>query len=365
MLPKLPYAMKKNKQQTVAMRGINFSSATQDGDVADSGGISARAYPYITTAKAWGATTSGVTNANVTDFTYFNGKLVTVRNEGGYNYRLYYGDRYVCYVSPTPKQFAKINTKLVIFPDKIYLDSNGNTGSLEASVTTSGKTIFEQSMMLVSGSEKEVASGYGCKFDGNVITVRDAANIIDGLNYISATDPKFLLNEEYETQTLNLYESIVGDSPERCSVTFGYDKDGFHVETWIAINGISHAEVTGKIRKGEFLHIVETNGGEIPKLDGQYLVYDVEKRWGLDHAQIKYTRDKVSESYEHYLMELLIFQTVTNIGEILKDEKNVVIDGELYEIDPGSVWSSGFRIIVGDNEAINSGGMKSVTTPDG
>lgn len=362
MLPKLPYAMKKNKQQMVAMRGINFSSATQDGDVADSKGISARAYPYITTAKAWGATTSGITDANVTDFTYFNGKMVTVRKTAG-RYQLYYGEINVCYVSPTPKQFAKINTKLVIFPDKIYLDSNGNTGSLEASVTTSGKTIFEQSMMLVSGSEYEVASGYGCKFEGNVITTRDRANIIDDLNFLSTGEPKFLGNDEYETQTLTLFESIT-DSPEEYTVTIGYDKDGARVETWIAVNGINHAEVTGKIRKGAHIHIVETNRGEIQVPDDySYLVYDIEKKWGLDHVQIEYTRDKVSESYEHYRMELLIFQTVTNIEEILKDEKDVVIDGELYEIDPGSVWSSGFRIIVGDNEAINSGFMKSVATP--
>ena len=120
-LPKIPYKMEKNKSQIVAMRGINLSNMISDGDMVDSKNISARAYPYITTRKARDLIGE---YSSATAMTTFMDKLVYVEGNN-----LHWGD--VCWensVSVGEKQFAAINSKLVIMPDKIYID--GDTGEL-------------------------------------------------------------------------------------------------------------------------------------------------------------------------------------------------------------------------------------------
>ena len=113
--------MEKNKSQIVAMRGINLSNMIADGDMVDSKNISARAYPYITTRKARDLIGE---YSSATAMTTFMDKLVYVEGNN-----LHWGD--VCWensVSIGEKQFAAINSKLVIMPDKIYID--GDTGEL-------------------------------------------------------------------------------------------------------------------------------------------------------------------------------------------------------------------------------------------
>lgn len=114
-LPQIPYAMQKNRREIVAMRGINYSDVLQDGDLADSLNLSARRYPYITTRKAR-VKQSGYENA--TAMTSWD-KLVVVEGTN----LLYDGD-VVGTVAAGEKQFAVVNTRLVIWPDKVYLDLN-------------------------------------------------------------------------------------------------------------------------------------------------------------------------------------------------------------------------------------------------
>lgn len=121
-LPKIPYRMEKNKSQIVAMRGINFSNMIADGDMVDSKNISARAYPYITTRKSREGLSDEYAGATAT--TMFKDRLVYVKGND-----LYWGDKHWANsVSVGAKQFAVINTKLVIMPDKIYID--GESGEL-------------------------------------------------------------------------------------------------------------------------------------------------------------------------------------------------------------------------------------------
>ena len=166
MLPKLPYKMQKNKQQVVAMRGINLSSATTDGDVADSKGIGAQAYPYITTRKGRMRLEDEI--SDVIDFTYFGGKKVEVRAEEG-GAGLYYDGFRVCDVTLGEKQFAKINTKLVIFPDKIYLEKSGLWNYLGAK-RKAYHAKFTKNSVELGAPISDVVSGYGGRFEGDTFT---------------------------------------------------------------------------------------------------------------------------------------------------------------------------------------------------
>ena len=114
-LPSIPYAMQKSKSEIVAMRGINFSDALQDGDLAESKNLSARRYPYIATRRA---RAKQAQYAGCTAMTAW-AKLVVVQGTD-----LLYDGAVRGQVTAGAKQFAVVNTKLVIWPDKVYLDLN-------------------------------------------------------------------------------------------------------------------------------------------------------------------------------------------------------------------------------------------------
>ena len=106
-------AQKVNRSEIKAMRGINYGDALKDGDMADSLNISARRYPYIATRRA------REKQAGYADATALTGwdKLIAVEGTS-----LLYDGTAVGTVSEGVKQFAVVNTKLVIWPDKKYLD---------------------------------------------------------------------------------------------------------------------------------------------------------------------------------------------------------------------------------------------------
>ena len=141
-LPQISYDVSKAQSEIVAMRGINYSDQLQDGDLRDSLNISARRYPYITTRRAR-AKQDGYEAA--TALTAW-GKLVAVEGTN-----LLYDGEIVGHVTEGEKQFAVVNTRMVIWPDKVYLDmTSREVKDLGAKLTGSGAT-FTTSEMKVSG----------------------------------------------------------------------------------------------------------------------------------------------------------------------------------------------------------------------
>lgn len=105
--------LQQRQAQILQLRGINLSDDYQDGSLADSSRISSKRYPYFATRNKremvgdW---------EGVTAMTSWN-KLVVVKGT-----KLYYDGNEVGTVLEGEKQFAVVNTKLVIMPDKKYLD---------------------------------------------------------------------------------------------------------------------------------------------------------------------------------------------------------------------------------------------------
>lgn len=162
MLPKIPYIMRKNKRQTVAMGGINYSGVLRDGDIADSKGISARAYPYITTRKA----KSKLPYTAVDSMTVFQGKIVTVKGNG-----LYWGGELIGNIEGGEKQFAAVNTKLVIMPDKVYLDATDKKIKPLGAIVRGGGATFTKDSVTVKNDTVVLMSGYGGKIANNTLIV--------------------------------------------------------------------------------------------------------------------------------------------------------------------------------------------------
>lgn len=148
-LPKLP-GKATVKREMVVMRGINYSDNTTDGDLAESQNISTRRWPFLSPrGEREKVPMSGSTEYNnVTAMTSWADSFVTVRGTG-----LWYGDEKVGDITAGAKQFAVVNTKLVIWPDKVYLDMTNKTiVPLGATVSVSGAT-FTASEITVTGAD--------------------------------------------------------------------------------------------------------------------------------------------------------------------------------------------------------------------
>lgn len=132
-LPKIGYDPEKVKREVVAMGGLNWSDKLQDGDLRDALNLSFRRWPYLTTRKGRKqmGTYSGVTALTA------HGKLAAVRGTD-----LLLDGKKVGTVKAGEKRFAVVNTKLVLWPDMVYLDLEDNkVKPMGAKVTLSPRSV--------------------------------------------------------------------------------------------------------------------------------------------------------------------------------------------------------------------------------
>ena len=118
-LPKLPYSEQRRQSQILQFRGTNLTDNYPLGSVRDSLNITTDRFPYIASRNARGAVEGG---HNTFVSSLFNwDELVKVSGTV-----LYIGNERVAdpqsLLDSAEKQFAVVNTKLVIFPDKVYID---------------------------------------------------------------------------------------------------------------------------------------------------------------------------------------------------------------------------------------------------
>lgn len=128
-LPRLPYNRTKIQRQITAFYGLNRSESAKEGELTDSIGMSTADFPCLA-QRAGREEISGY--GAPSDLFEWDGKLVVI--DGGV---LYYDGEAIDNITDGKKQFAVVNTKLCIFPDKVYIDlSNNKFGRLDASVET-------------------------------------------------------------------------------------------------------------------------------------------------------------------------------------------------------------------------------------
>lgn len=123
LLPKLPYRMSGYRSEIVQFRGINYSDAITDGDLADCRNLSARRWPYFTTRNARKTVekTESVPFAGATAIAAWD-KLAVLEGTS-----LYYGDTVIAEVSAGAKQFAIVGPTLVVWPDKLMINLQEGT----------------------------------------------------------------------------------------------------------------------------------------------------------------------------------------------------------------------------------------------
>lgn len=120
----------KNLQRITTFGGLNRTYGAGDGEAVDIRNLSTDKYPALTTR----APRSRVgTWESATDLYEVNGHTVVVDG-----YSLYWDGTMITGLNPSPKQFALVGGKLVIWPDRLYIDTQtGKVRSLEVKVTAS------------------------------------------------------------------------------------------------------------------------------------------------------------------------------------------------------------------------------------
>lgn len=183
----VPYQKRKNQPEIRAWEGLNRTQSAQDGELVSCINITTEAYPAMQART--GRTEVGRWQ-NATDVYETDGHMVVVDGS-----KLYYDGRELREVIPGKKQFAELNRKLVIWPDKFYINLNtGEARGMTASV--SGKVKLQDGIMTVNtqgstgsfslqsayGYDSRIRSADG-SFIGAYMMLFDDLRYVDGWVY--------------------------------------------------------------------------------------------------------------------------------------------------------------------------------------
>lgn len=113
-MPILRVPKNRAEKQTVAFRGINYGEGALEGELSASRNLTSERFPCMSPRKG---RSSEAGYENVTGVFYKSGQFLV----DGTN--LYYDGDVIAQVTEGKKQFASINSKVVIYPDKILYDT--------------------------------------------------------------------------------------------------------------------------------------------------------------------------------------------------------------------------------------------------
>ena len=193
-MPILRAARNKTEGQIMAFRGVNYSDNFRDGELEDSLNLTTERFPSL--SQRAGRTVLG--NYDKATAVHYKGKRFVVDGT-----KLLYNDTQIGTVSEGEKQFVTVNSKVVIFPDKIYYDTTtGELRSLGAEYTADSGSVE-----VVNGNALAVHLG---RF---YATVKSSGNI-------GGNDPDHLtIDEDAKPFTSKLASvSVNADTGE---ITFG------------------------------------------------------------------------------------------------------------------------------------------------
>lgn len=199
MLPYFRGATEENsKKYIVQFRGLNLGEGYQDGDFSDCMNISSALFPCISTR--WGRSEEGSYAAP--EALHSKGEMLVIDGE-----TVYYGGKAVGNVNTERKQIATVGKYIVIFPDKVYYDTEAEVfGSMNISATAAaGKAVFSHNTVTVSGTSWDFKEG-------------DAVEISGCTTY--PENNKTIIIRGVEGDTLTFYENSFTAGTEESAVSF-------------------------------------------------------------------------------------------------------------------------------------------------
>lgn len=284
MLPKIPYSENGTQYQILNQRGLNLSESASDGELSDSYGVTTDNFPTLTQRKK--RKTIGA-YARPTAIYYWDGLLVVDGTD------LYYKGDVVGTVLPGEKQFAVVNTQLVVWPDKKILDlRTGKLRRMDGSITT------------IEGDKQ----GGGTRFTENTITITSSVPVIG----------KEVSDKVFSSET-----------PEKITVytALTYDKE---TQTWIktpstgiekTVESLANGDLTIPSKNEAGGYTLRTRGdGEYPdaeNTDGVY--YKVTKVQASTRKEYRWEKFSVSTIDTTYYEEGTPYLLPGGVGTRIDD----------------------------------------------
>lgn len=124
--PEIRTRIKRSASQQLQIRGINLTDNYDNGQLESSKNITSDHFPYIATTDQLQLVETAIASGYQPVSMFAWEKLFVVSDEpsesGGY--KCFYGDRYCgdAVDLTLPKQYAVVNSKLVMWPDKVYFN---------------------------------------------------------------------------------------------------------------------------------------------------------------------------------------------------------------------------------------------------
>lgn len=132
-LPQMQYAGDRRKQQALQFGGLQYGRNSGEGEFAETRNLSSRQFPTLSQRGAR-KKTAGYEAATAL---FAKNKLVVVDGTS-----LLYDGAAVGTVTEGEKQIVSVNSKILVFPDKVYYDTNSETfGAMEASVSAEAEKV--------------------------------------------------------------------------------------------------------------------------------------------------------------------------------------------------------------------------------
>ena len=213
-LPILKVPGNRREQYTVAFRGVRYGEGARDGELEDSRNLTSERFPCL--SPRGGRSTEGSYGSATAVF--FKGKMLVVDGT-----KLMYGGVEIGTVSEGEKQIVAVNSKAVIFPDKIMYDVNTETlQSLEASYTGVAKsTVFTANSMYINmGSYREEVLRSGVT------------------SFLTASDYPFQYKISSVSYSRQTGEITFGEKTQKAT-TSDYEQGSYFCDDGLGIDGVT------------------------------------------------------------------------------------------------------------------------------
>ncbi|MBQ9973730.1 MAG: hypothetical protein IJP02_02090 [Oscillospiraceae bacterium] len=148
-------------RRTVTFGGLDRRAGAGEGRFAQMENLSSRRYPYLSPTRA----DKVETFTDAESIFYWDG--VRIVAAGG---RLWYGEEALCNLTPGKKQFAVLNTQLVVWPDAITVDlTNKRVEPMRATAVNRGTAIFTAQSLILDPEPRYAQTGHTFKsYDSTV-----------------------------------------------------------------------------------------------------------------------------------------------------------------------------------------------------
>lgn len=246
----LPRIKKENryKRSIINFGGINLTGNYSQGELTDCTGISHSEFPFITQRKK----SEKIFSCNYPTSALF-GSFECIASEDGF----YYNRKKVGELTPGKKQLAVLGKRIVIFPDKMYYDTETEQfKSLSGEVSTAGAkvTFSETEISVQTDFYEEIEETDTLSFSKNMMLVTyKKATVTDG--NLSLTG--FTLKESGAVETGTVFKEYCKENQYRVAedVVYSEKDEKYEITNILVTVKKTASDLFNGFKKGDVIEV--------------------------------------------------------------------------------------------------------------